>query len=113
MAPPLSNETELPRRQGLATDAIEPGLDPPRRSAQKLAASSRRIDLLNIGDRPLDGEIEIRQQVDLVEDDERCGAKHMRVLKRLVLALGVEKMRTLARSPRSNSADTRDCRRFR
>ena len=36
----------------------------------------------------VDVEVEVRQQVDLVDQDELAGAEHQRVLQRLVLALG-------------------------
>ena len=36
----------------------------------------------------LEVEVDVRQQVDLVDDDQLAGAEHERVLERLVLALG-------------------------
>jgi hypothetical protein len=51
-----------------------------RQSAQNFQRRHAGTDTLNNGDRPLDGEIEVRQQFDLVKDDEGSGAKHMRIL---------------------------------
>ena len=36
----------------------------------------------------LEIEVEVRKEIDLVDDDELAGSKHQRVLERLVLALG-------------------------
>ncbi len=51
---------------------------------------SRRRDApdVDVVEQPVEVEVEVRQQVDLVDEHELAGAEHQRVLERLVLALG-------------------------
>lgn len=54
-----------------------------------------RIDLAGAGRAPLNVEIEIRQQVDFVEQHQAGGGEHMRILQRFVFAFGDRQHRHL------------------
>jgi hypothetical protein len=46
------------------------------------------MDRVKVGEEAFEIELEVRQEVDLVDQDQLAGAEHERVLERLVLALG-------------------------
>ena len=47
-----------------------------------------RVHRVEVGEEAVEVEVEVREQVDLVDQHELAGAEHQRVLERLVLALG-------------------------
>jgi hypothetical protein len=65
--------------------------------AETSITCSCRIDLPGVADRQLDAEGNVGQQIDLVEQHQRGGMKHVRVLERLVFSLGHRKDHHLVR----------------
>ena len=83
-----SARTEPRVRPRQAPDPVVPWgqpLAPRRRDADHIEG---RVDPERVGDAPIDVEGDVREQVDLVEQHGRAGAEHVRILERLVVALG-------------------------